>query len=97
MRYCYGLKVKNNKVVLHPFLNLPADNEDERVKKEIGAKYILVYSTYFSLFQLDITNGHTRRVNLSETAPNFTSPRSRSLTPKSMGKIQVKRFLPQRL
>lgn len=38
----------------------------------------------------DITNGHTRRVNLSETAPNFTSPRSRSLTPKSMGKIQVK-------
>lgn len=38
----------------------------------------------------DITNGHTRRLNLSETAPNFTSPRSRSQTPKPMGKIQVK-------
>lgn len=38
----------------------------------------------------DITNGHTRRLNLSETTPNFTSPRSRSQTPKPMGKIQVK-------
>nr|XP_022331886.1 regulating synaptic membrane exocytosis protein 1-like isoform X4 [Crassostrea virginica] len=38
----------------------------------------------------DITNGHTRKLNLSDTTPIFPSSRPRSQTSKSMGKIQVK-------
>ena len=37
----------------------------------------------------DITNGHTRKLNLSDTTPIFPSSRPRSQTSKSMGKIQV--------
>nr|XP_022331873.1 regulating synaptic membrane exocytosis protein 1-like isoform X2 [Crassostrea virginica] len=40
--------------------------------------------------QRDITNGHTRKLNLSDTTPIFPSSRPRSQTSKSMGKIQVK-------